>query len=191
MARKLLHASPGLAREAAAAGATRTTAREYYFEEISHYLYEGDTALHIAAAGYRLTLAGDLLRHGAEPDARNRRGASPLHYATEGGPGLIHWDPEAQAAVIRMLIEAGADPCATDNDGVTPLHRACRNRCALAVRELLARGADPSARNKNGSTPAEVASRSTGRGGSGSQEARNQQREILQLLRSDRATPRA
>jgi ankyrin repeat protein len=186
----LLTTSPGLAREAAANGATRAASREFYFEEIAHYLYEGDTALHLAAAGYRVDIVRELLSRGAEPGAKNRRGASPLHYAADGGPGLPHWNPEAQAAVIGRLLEAGAEPDAEDDDRVTPLHRAARTRCAAAVRTLLAGGADPSKRNKNGSTPADVAARSTGRGGSGSSEAKAQQREILRLLGGDPARPR-
>jgi len=182
-ARTLLTSSPGLAREAAAKGATRTAAREFYFDEIAHYLYEGDTALHLAAAGYRVDIARELLSRGADPGAKNRRGARPLHYAADGGPGLPHWDPGAQAAVIEQLLEAGAEADAADDDGVTPLHRAARTRCAAAVRALLAGCADPSPRNKNGSTPRDVATRATGLGGSGSREAKAQQQEILRLLR--------
>jgi hypothetical protein len=188
--RTLLRASPGLAREAAANGATRAAAREFYFEEIAHYLYQGDTALHLAAAGYRVDIARELLSRRADPGAKNRRGARPLHYAADGGPGLPHWDPGAQAAVIERLLAAGADPDAADDDGVTPLHRAARTRCAGAVRALLAGGADASKRNQNGSTPADVAARSTGRGGSGSREAKAQQFEILRLLRGGPVHPR-
>lgn len=188
-ARKLLAKSPGLAREAAPTGATRSTARKFFFKEISHYLYEADTALHLAAAGHRVDLVRELLIRGADPEAKNRRGARPLHYATDGGPGLPHWNPEAQAAVIEQLLEAGADPDTPDDDGVTPLHRAARTRCASAVRVLLARGADRRVRNKNGSTPADVAARTTGRAGSGSPAAKAQQREILKLLGADPERP--
>ena len=186
---KLITTSPGLARHAAASGATRAAAREFYYKEIAHYLYEGDTALHFAAAGYRVDIARELLSRRADPGATNRRGACPLHYAADGGPGLPHWNPGAQAAMIERLLEAGAPPDAEDDDRVTPLHRAARTRCAAAVRALLAGGANPSKRNKNGSTPAEVAARSTGRGGSGSPEAKAQQLEIIRLLGGDPVRP--
>jgi hypothetical protein len=50
------------------------------------------------------------------------------------------------------------------------------------VAALLAGGADPERPNRNGSTPRALATRPTGRGGSGSPEARAQQREIVDLL---------
>jgi hypothetical protein len=70
-------------------------------------------------------------------------------------------------------------------DEVTPLHRAVRTRCAAAVKALMDGGADVRARNKNGSRPGDLATRNTGRGGSGSAEAKAQQREILRLLTID------
>ena len=40
-----------LVHERAAVGATRRSAKSYFYEPIAHYMYEGDTALHMAAAG--------------------------------------------------------------------------------------------------------------------------------------------
>ncbi len=153
-----------------------------FFERISHYMYEGDTALHMAAAAYQSRLVEKLITIGATVRARNRRGAEPLHYAVDGGPGLAAWDPAAQAKIIALLIGAGADPNAVDKSGVAPLHRAVRNRCAAAVEALIYGGANPKAPNKNGSTPTQIAKQTTGRGGSGTPEAKAQQVEILRLL---------
>jgi hypothetical protein len=58
-----------------------------------------------------------------------------------------------------------------------------RTRCAAAVGLLLARGADGRRTNRNGSTPMLLATENTGRGGSGSPEARAEQQEIVRLLR--------
>jgi hypothetical protein len=66
---------------------------------------------------------------------------------------------------------------------VTPLHRALRTRCALAVGALLDGGADVGGKNKSGATPMDLATQNTGRGGSGSPEAKAQQQEIVRLLR--------
>jgi ankyrin repeat protein len=184
----MLAASPNLARERAVHGATRQTAEDSFFDEILHYMYEGDSALHMAAAAYQTEIAIDLIAKGAVVRARNRRGAEPLHYASDGVPGSRRWNPPAQAATIAILIEAGADPNSLDKSGVAPLHRAVRTRCAAAVEALLQGGADACARNKSGSTPLLLASQNTGRGGSGSPEARAQQEEILRLLQRRGAT---
>ena len=181
-ANRLLESSPQLARERAAQGATRQAPKQDFFDKIRHYMYEGDTALHMAAAAYQPLLVGRLIAGGADVRARNRRGAEPLHYAVDGGPGLPTWNPRAQSKIIALLICAGADPNAIDKSGVAPLHRAVRNRCASAVAALIDGGADPTATNKNGSTPMFLATQNTGRGGSGLAEAKAQQQEILRLL---------
>ena len=187
-ASRLLDASPLLAKEHAAHGATRQDANQSSFDRILHYIYEGDTALHMAAAAYQTFIAEELIARGADVRARNRRGAEPLHYAVDGGPGLPAWNPNAQTKIIARLIRAGADPNAVDKSGVAPLHRAVRNRCAAAVRALIDGGADPRAPNRNGSTPMLLATQNTGRGGSGSAVSKAQQQEILRLLTEHGAT---
>jgi ankyrin repeat protein len=125
----LLATKPTLVRAHFEDGATRQIARPYYIDEIGHYVYSG-----------------------------------------------------AQAATVACLIEAGADPNALDKNGATPLHRAVRTRCAAAVKVLLENGAHPRRKNKNGSTPMLLATQNTGRGGSGSREAKAQQEQIVGLL---------
>src|SRR6516164_1876438 len=49
----LLAANPALAKGRFEIGATRQTAETFYLDEIGHYIYAGDTALHLAAAAYR------------------------------------------------------------------------------------------------------------------------------------------
>ena len=179
---RMLEASPELAVASVDVGATRSDAATYYLVEINHYVYAGDTPLHIAAAAHQPELVRALLDLGADVDARNRRGAQPLHYATDGLPDSDAWDPEGQAAVISALIATGADPNAKDKSGVAPLHRAVRTRCSPAVRALLAGGADPEMENRSGSTPMQLATHATGRGGSGSPDAKAQQAIIVTLL---------
>lgn len=176
---RLLTASPDVARASLFAGATRQQPSEHFLKDIAHYVYAKDTALHVAAAAYRQEVARTLIGMGADVRAKNRRGAEPLHYAADGGPGSRSWNPTAQAATITRLVEAGADPNAVDTGEVTPLHRAVRTRCAAAVKALLDSGADAQRTNKNGSTPMLLATQNTGRGGSGSDEAKAEQREII------------
>jgi hypothetical protein len=184
IASRLLTASPSLGHAHLEQGATRLRPKDYYFDQIAHYAYAGDTAIHIAAAGYRSDFVRDLVVAGADVSARNRRGAQPLHYACDGAPGHAGWNPPAQAATVAFLIEAGADPDAMDASGVTPLHRAVRTRCAAAVSALLAAGADPRRTNRRGTTPMKLAVRPTGRGGSGSPQSKAQQQEIVRMLRT-------
>lgn len=122
-----------------------------------------------------------LLRRGADPNLRNRRGETALHLATDG----------AHAAAIEALLdEGGADGNIADPDGTTPLMIAARAghfRCARLLLEhgaavdrvrvldgttalhyaaigrseshaaivetLCARGADPNAKDHCGRTP--------------------------------------
>jgi hypothetical protein len=100
-----------------------------------------------------------------------------------GNPNSPQWNPEAQTTAIVSLLHAGADPNAKNMDGTTALHRAVRSRCSAAVRVLLDNGADPSIRTKNGSTAERLAAVSSGRGGSGSAEALDEQTKILSLFR--------
>jgi ankyrin repeat protein len=186
---RMLRASPGLASAPVDLGATRQDASTYWLDGIDHYVYAGDTALHIAAAAYDADLARTLLAMGADVDARNRRGAQPLHYAADGHANSGRWRPAAQAEVVAALVAAGADPNATDNSGVAPLHRAVRTRSSPAVRALLEGGADPRLANRSGSTPMKLAILTTGAGGSGSPEAKAQQVEIVALLEQHGATP--
>jgi len=179
-----LAARPDWACAAVTVGATRQNSREFFLPAIGRYLMTGDTALHIAAAGYRVAMVERLLAAGADPRARNRRGAEPLHAAAAGQPGSAQWNPEAQAQVIGLLIAAGADPDARDKSGATPLHKAVRTRCAAAVEALIAAGADTDVATKRGSTAARLAEVTSGRSGSGSPEARAEQAEIARRLDS-------
>jgi hypothetical protein len=155
---------------------------EFFLAEGHAQLYAGDSALHAAAFSYHRQLARQLVGMGADVQARNRRGAQPLHASVMGGPGSGNWNPRRQCDLIAYLIEAGADPNAAAAGGVTPLHRAVRNRCSDAVRVLLAAGADPYLTNDHGSTAFDLAQWTTGRGGSGTPGAKAEQQEIIRLL---------
>ncbi len=177
-AERLLSVSPELAVMAAPIGATRQESVEHFFPEISHYLYGGDTALHMAAAACSCRMAELLVSHEADPRVKNRRGAEPLHYAADGNQA----EPQAQAEMVEYLISIGADPIAVDKSGVAPLHRSVRRRSLSAVHALLADGASVGQRNRSGSTPLHLAVQNTGASGSGSDAAREQQAEIIKVL---------
>jgi len=181
--RELLKADRGLA-------VRRVEEAKLYQSKIFHWLYAGDTALHLAAAGHREQIARTLLAAGADPNsAANHRRGAPLHYAADGyiiGPA---WDPNSQVLTIRVLLNAGADIHIRDKNGATALHRAVRTRCAAAVCCLLDAGADPTQKNISGSTAFHLAVQCTGRGGSGAEMAIAAQRQIIEKLLSFGVSP--
>ena len=83
------------------------------------------------------------LQIGADPDARDKDGKSPLHFATDNG----------SAEAVMALLDASADHDVWDRSGFTPLHRAAAHGNAEAVTALLDAGADPNIRGEAGMTP--------------------------------------
>jgi ankyrin repeat protein len=95
-----------------------------------------------------------LIAAGVNRNARDRNGATPLHYCASSG----------YEDSLRALIQAGAgaDVDVVDHDGLTPLHYACgsiKHNCAFV---LLAAGADVCARDCNGQTAGHFASELVG-----------------------------
>jgi ankyrin repeat protein len=171
--KRLLKADPKLATRL-------VTEARLYDSKIIHWLYVGDTALHLTAAGYRVEMVRLLLDAGADPNAvTNHRRSSPLHYAADGAPNSPYWDAERQVQTIQCLIDAGADINAQDKNGATPLHRAVRTRSAAVVKFLLEAGCDAELKNIPGSTPFHLAVQNTGRGGTSGERAKAEQRQII------------
>lgn len=173
LVKKLLKRDPALVSQ-------RVQTAVLHQSKIFHWLYVGDTALHLAAAGYRVEIVNALIAAGADPNAAfNHRRGTPLHYAADGfitGPA---WNEKRQLQTIAALLKAGACNNFQDKNGATALHRATRNRCAGAVKALLNAQCDPNLTNKPGSTAFHLAVQNTGRGGSGAEESRVAQRQII------------
>lgn len=73
---------------------------------------EGQTALHIAAAGSQDDIVELLLKHGASVHTRNRKGLTALHLAIS----------KARPKMVKLLLDYGADIYTEDSEGRTVLH---------------------------------------------------------------------
>ena len=89
-----------------------------------------------------------LLDRGAEIEAKDSGGRTPLHIATGCG----------HEAIIGLVLDRGADIEAKDSYERTPLHMFLWYGQEAAIRLLLNRGADIEAKDSNGRTPLDNAS---------------------------------
>src|ERR1041385_1420114 len=102
------------------------SAPRLYRSKIFHWLYKGDTALHLAAAGYRVEIVRLLLGAGADPNAAgNHRRSGPFPYAAGGY--IVRAVRTRCAAAVQCLLKAGADPMLKNKPGSTPFHLAVQN----------------------------------------------------------------
>ena len=88
-----------------------------------------------------------LLARGAEPNARDDEGRTPLMRAVRN----------SDTSLVEALLAAGADVHPVDRDGMSALHHACTRANVPNVRALLAAGADASPCDHQGRTPRQIA----------------------------------
>ena len=161
-------ARPGNARRSTSSTTSRTTC------------YQGDTALHVAAAASRTRLVRDLVAAGAgrrrpRTVAAHGRCTTPSTVGRARRTGTRPRRPTRS----RTLLALGADPDAADKNGTVPLLRAVRNRCRDRGGGAAGRRCRPARTNGPARTRSTSPAWTTGRGGSGSPEAREQQARIV------------
>ena len=101
--------------------------------------YPGKRALHLAAErGGPLSLLLLLLLAGAEVNAEDVYGKTPLHSAAIAG----------SEAACRVLLEHGAEVNAQDQRGETPAHVAAKGGHGEALKLVVAAGADVNGKDK-------------------------------------------
>lgn len=134
-----------------------------------------------AAADGDAARVRELVRQGADPNARGDRGVTPLQFALlaqssdgmrallDAGadpnrPGLGGATAMHTAAIaddpdyLRLLLDNGADPDARHGEtGATPLAAAAGPRTDAQFRMLLDAGADPDLADRTGNTPLHAA----------------------------------
>ena len=99
--------------------------------------------LHTCADKGLLDVARDLIEAGADVNAKDNEGLTPLYMCALGG----------HVEVARALIEAGADVNAKKDNGVTPLHMCAYTGHLEVSRALIEKGADVNAKEDDGVTP--------------------------------------
>jgi ankyrin repeat protein len=117
-------------------------------------IHHGGTPLCIAAAwNSNLEVLKYLVSRGADVNARNNDGATPLHYVAHHNPDNIE--------VFRYLVSQGADVNAKLHWGHTPLHDfAMRHGSNVEVlKYLVSKGAKVYAKNDWGDTPLHFAAK--------------------------------
>eukprot|EP00039_Didymoeca_costata_P020750 m.342307 g.342307 ORF g.342307 m.342307 type:complete len:1322 (+) comp21234_c0_seq1:202-4167(+) len=114
------------------------------FAEVNHRCKDGSTALHEAAYNSTVEILNLLLRHDANPRARDQDGREPLHWSTDNPSG-----PQCMVTLIQRF-KIPVD-LADDADMTTLMWAACHNQASM-VESLLARGADLFEKDMDGKT---------------------------------------
>lgn len=107
----------------------------------------GETALHLVTARRDLTWMTYLIQRGANVNARDGKGVTPLQLAINLGFN----------DGVQLLVKRKADLNASNDAGETPLISAVHRRDLAMLRVLLAAGADPNRADNSGRTARDYA----------------------------------
>lgn len=106
------------------------------------------TPLDLAASLGQVSICSNLISAGANVNAQDIAGETPLYYSFGDTQNLD---------VLKMLLRHGADVTLTNINGEQPLYWAVVSENTNAVVMLLQSGADPSLKDRFGKTPLDYA----------------------------------
>jgi ankyrin repeat protein len=107
-------------------------------------------SLRDAIACGKINVIRELIAKGADANAKDEYGHTPLHEAV--------WNTNpSKNTIVKILIEAGADINTADEDGWTPLHHAAENSASSIAKILIEARADITLKTKKGKTALDMA----------------------------------
>ena len=113
--------------------------------------------LHLASARGYSGIAALLLKFGAEVDAQDEDGMTPLHLASQDRHHFLSSEEDYQnTETAQQLLEHGASAHVRNKNGQTPLHLASRRDLFSIVALLLKFGADVDAQDNDAMTPLQL-----------------------------------
>ena len=80
----------------------------------------GDTALHVAASKLQINAVKYLLLQGADPNAANQHGSTPLHKLAASDLVRKRELNDRALEIAMLLVECDGDPCLPNSAGLTP-----------------------------------------------------------------------